>query len=83
MNYTVGIKILPRTEVLDSQGRAVEKTLSHHGFKSLSACRVGKYVTLDVTSASEAEALAEAKKVAEFVLYNPLIEAFEMEIVKS
>ena len=83
MDFLVGIKILPRTEVLDSQGRAVEKTLSHHGFDSLKACRVGKYVTLQVQSENEDQALKDAEKIAEFVLYNPLIENFEMEIVKS
>ncbi|NQZ01242.1 MAG: phosphoribosylformylglycinamidine synthase subunit PurS [Bdellovibrionales bacterium] len=82
MEYVVGVKILPRTEVLDSQGRAVEKTLSHHGFENLSGCRVGKYVTLNIKADNEDSALKEAEKVSEFVLYNPLIESFEMEIVK-
>lgn len=82
MEYVVGVKILPRTEVLDSQGRAVEKTLSHHGFEKLEACKVGKYVTLTLSAESEGAALAEAEKISEFVLYNPLIENFQMEIVK-
>ena len=29
----IGIKIMPRLEVLDTQGRAVEKTLEQHGRK--------------------------------------------------
>lgn len=76
----VGVKILPRTEVLDSQGRAVEKTLEHHG-KTLNACRVGKYVQLDVDADSKEQALEKAKEIAEFVLYNPLIESYELEIL--
>jgi phosphoribosylformylglycinamidine synthase PurS subunit len=82
MEYVVGVKILPRNEVLDSQGRAVEKTLSHHGFEKLKNCRVGKYVTLSIQADNEDQALKEAEKVSEFVLYNPLIENFQMEIVK-
>lgn len=76
----VGVKILPRTEVLDSQGRAVEKTLEHHG-KTLNACRVGKYVQLDVDANSKDEALDKAREITEFVLYNPLIESYELEIL--
>lgn len=76
----VGVKILPRTEVLDSQGRAVEKTLEHHG-KTLNSCRVGKYIQLDVDATSKDDALAKAKEIAEFVLYNPLIESYELEIL--
>jgi phosphoribosylformylglycinamidine synthase PurS subunit len=78
----VGVKILPRTEVLDSQGRAVEKTLSHHG-KKLNGVRVGKYVQLEVPAETPEQALAQAKEIAEFVLYNPLIESYELEILKS
>lgn len=78
----VGVKILPRTEVLDSQGRAVEKTLSHHG-KTLNSVRVGKYIQLDVPAESKEQALQKAKEIAEFVLYNPLIESYELEILNS
>ncbi|MCB0364559.1 MAG: phosphoribosylformylglycinamidine synthase subunit PurS [Bdellovibrionaceae bacterium] len=76
----IGVKILPRNEVLDSQGRAVEKTLSQHG-KTVDACRVGKYVQLDIEASNEEQALNKAREIAEFVLYNPLIETFELEVV--
>ena len=77
----VGVKVLPKPEVLDSQGRAVEKTLSHHQL-SVNQCTVGKYVVIDVEASSEDQALEQARKITEFVLYNPLVESFEMEIVK-
>ncbi len=76
----VGVKILPRTEVLDSQGRAVEKTLERSG-RLLNSCRVGKYIQLDVDAATKDEAFEKAKDIAEFVLYNPLIESYELEIL--
>lgn len=78
----VGVKILPRLEVLDTQGRAVEKTLEQHGRK-VDQARVGKYVELQVNEGSEEKALKKAHEIAEFVLYNPLIETFELEIVKA
>jgi phosphoribosylformylglycinamidine synthase PurS subunit len=77
----VGVKILPRSEVLDSQGRAVERTLKHHGQK-LHACRVGKYVQLDLPATTKAEALKAAQTMAEAVLYNPLIETYELECLE-
>lgn len=78
----IGVRVMPRKEVLDSQGRAVEGTLRSHDF-SLNSCRVGKYVVLELESKEEKTALAEAKKMAEFVLHNPLIETFELEVLKS
>jgi phosphoribosylformylglycinamidine synthase len=77
----IGVKILPKTEVLDTQGRAVEGTLKAHG-REIEHCRVGKYIQLDIAESDEAKALSRAKEIAEFVLYNPLIENFELEVVK-
>ncbi len=76
----VGVKILPKSEVLDTQGRAVEHTLKSHG-RAISQCRVGKYVQLDISETDATKALSKAKEIAEFVLYNPLIETYELEIV--
>ena len=78
----IGVKILPKNEVLDTQGRAVESTLKAHN-RAVAQCRVGKYVQLDVDGADEKAALAKAKEIAEFVLYNPLIETYELEVIKK
>ena len=77
----IGVKVLPRNEVLDSQGRAVERTLKHHG-KELEGCRVGKYIQLEIDETDEAKALSKAQDIAEFVLYNPLIENYELEVIR-
>ena len=78
----IGVKILPKNEVLDTQGRAVEQTLrSHH--KPVDQCRVGKYVQLEIAERDEAKAMAKAKEIAEFVLFNPLIETYELEVVQK
>lgn len=72
-----GVKVMPREVILDTQGRAVEQTLSAHGF-SLEKCRVGKFIEVEVPAATESEGFEAVKKMAEFVLYNPLIENFEI-----
>ncbi len=74
----IGVKVMPRKEVLDTQGRAVESTLRQNG-KQLNACQVGRYVVLDLPGEDEAKAMASAKDMAEFVLHNPLIETYELE----
>lgn len=74
----IGVKVMPRKEVLDTQGRAVENTLRHNG-QQINSCTVGRYVVLDLPQADQAEAMNEAKRMAEFVLHNPLIETFELE----
>lgn len=74
----IGVKILPKNEVLDSQGRAVENTLKDNG-KNVSSVRVGRYVVLDLPVSSKDEAIMKAKEISQFVLYNPLIETYEIE----
>ncbi len=76
----IAVKILPRDVLLDSQGRAVEDNLKSHHY-TLNSCRVGKYVVLDLPSANKEEALNEAKKMTEFLLINPLIESYELEVL--
>lgn len=75
----IALKVLPRQEVLDSQGRAVEKNLARENF-SAAKVRVGKYLELQFDLTEEA-ALDEAKKMAEWGLYNPLIETYQLEVV--
>jgi phosphoribosylformylglycinamidine (FGAM) synthase PurS component len=74
----IGVKVMPRNEVLDTQGRAVENTLRNNGSK-LNACQVGRYIVLDLPDGDEASAMKSAKDMAELVLYNPLLETFELE----
>lgn len=78
----IGVKVLPRPEVLDTQGRAVEQTFKEHG-QNISHCRVGKYIELEIEAGTKEEALKQAKEMADFVLYNPLIENFELEVLES
>lgn len=72
------VQVLPKPEVLDSQGRAVENLLIKEGFQ-LSSCRVGKYIELEVEDNDEKQALENLKKMSEYVLYNPLIEKIEIK----
>lgn len=76
----IGVKVMPRKEVLDTQGRAVERTLRTQG-KNLNHCRVGKYIELEIQETDKDKALAKATEICEYVLYNPLIETFELEVL--
>ena len=57
---------MPRKDVLDSQGRAVEHSISQMGMKILN-CTVGKYIVLDFQFNNADEAMKEARKIAEEV----------------
>lgn len=72
-----GIQVLPKKEVLDSQGRAVEDVFKREGF-DLKSCTVGKYIEIELDQIQEQEALKQIQKMSEYVLYNPLIETIQI-----
>ena len=76
----VGVKIMPLKEILDTQGRDVEKIFKPHG-KAIEQVRVGRFVELDLPTANKDEALKKAKEMADFVLCNPLIESYQLEVL--
>jgi phosphoribosylformylglycinamidine synthase len=77
----VGVKVMPREVILDTQGRAVEQILRQQKMH-VGQCRVGRFVELDFPTESTEAALSEAKVIAEKVLHNPLIETFELTLMK-
>jgi phosphoribosylformylglycinamidine synthase PurS subunit len=75
----IGIKIMPRDVILDSQGRAVEQSLTENGFSQLKSCRIGKFIELDLNATQDEAAKMVEKMLNEGGLYNPLIEKFEIQ----
>lgn len=77
MKSKFGIRIMPREVILDTQGRAVEQTLSLNHFPA-SKVRVGRFVEIEIEADSEQIAISKVEEMARFVLYNPLIETYEI-----
>lgn len=73
----IGVKIMPREVILDTQGRAIEQTLKLNGMPEAS-CRVGRFVELEFATNRE-QARQQAEEVARKLLANPLIETFELK----
>ncbi len=73
-----GVRIMPRSVLLDTQGRTVEKVLRDHSYE-LDSLRVGKYVEIELNEKEAGRAEEKIKAMTEFVLYNPLIETFVIE----
>ena len=80
MNFRAEAVITPREGVLDTQGKAVEKTLINLGFKGVSEVRVGRIVTMDMEAADEAAARKTAESICQDLLANDLIETYKIII---
>ncbi len=78
----IALKILPKKDILDVQGRAVQNILVQEKMK-VSNCFVGKYVILEFPKdTTEAEAMSLAHDSAKSVICNQLIETYELELIQ-
>lgn len=72
--------ITPREGVLDTQGKAVEKTLTHLGYKGLEEVRVGRIVTMRIEAENSGAAVESVKNMCQDLLANDLIETYKISV---
>jgi phosphoribosylformylglycinamidine synthase PurS subunit len=78
----VAIDVLLKHEILDPQGRAVERALPGLGYDGVSDVRVGKHLELDVDADGDELAAAVEKMCADF-LTNPVIESYRWRVITA
>lgn len=71
---TIVVDVMPKAELLDPQGKAVAGAFARLGVEEFSAVRIGKRFELTVDGEVTEEVLAEAKRVADEILSNSVIE---------
>jgi phosphoribosylformylglycinamidine synthase PurS subunit len=79
--FRFAVNVRPKPGILDPQGRAVEGSLGHLGIEGVTEVRVGRRVELTVSGADEAAARAVVAQLAGELLSNPLIEAYDIELI--
>ena len=76
----IAINVHLKKGVLDPQGKAVLHALNTLGFSDVENVRVGKQILVDIDTEDKEKALSEAKKMADELLANPVIENYEIEV---
>jgi phosphoribosylformylglycinamidine synthase len=71
---TIVVDVMPKAELLDPQGKAVAGALARIGETPFSGVRIGKRFELTVDGDVSDAVLAEAKRIADDVLSNAVIE---------
>lgn len=72
--------ITPREGVLDTQGKAVQKTLAHLGYNGIDEVRVGRIVTVRLEAKDSAAAADAVKEMCQDLLANDLIETYKTSV---
>jgi phosphoribosylformylglycinamidine synthase subunit PurS len=80
MKATVYVRL--KREVLDPQGRAVQKALGTLGIEGVADVRVGKLIEIDLAPgvARGPDLDQKLRKMCDELLANPVIEDYEVEL---
>lgn len=76
----VVVDVMPKPEILDPQGKAVQGALPRLGFSGVLDVRQGKRFEIEFDGDVTAERLEEVHRMAETLLSNPVIEDFAVTV---
>jgi len=74
------VYVMPKSGVLDPQGKAIGHALEGLGFTGIGEVRAGKVIELDLAETDPAKAKAQAEEMARRLLANTVIESFRVEL---
>jgi phosphoribosylformylglycinamidine synthase PurS subunit len=80
---TVFVRVFLKEGVLDPQGKAINEALHRLGYPQVTEVRAGKIFRLEMDAADPAAALGAARKLADQLLANPVIEDFTVELAPA
>jgi len=77
----VEVRVYPREGILDPQGKAIAAALVRLGHSSVEQVRAGKVFFLEIAGDDRAEAETEARRMAEELLANTVIEGYDVRVL--
>ena len=77
----VVVDVMPKPEILDPPGKAVQGALPRLGYDGVLDVRQGKRFELELDGEVTEERLAEVREMAETLLANPVIENFHVSVL--
>ena len=77
----IQIFIQNKVGVFDPEGKVIETGLKNLGHASVQHAAVGKVITLDVDTTDEETARADAAKMCDEFLVNPVLERYDITVL--
>lgn len=77
----VEVRVYPREGILDPQGKAIAAALVRLGHSSVEQVRAGKVFFLEIAGDDRAAAETEARRMAEELLANTVIEGYDVRVL--
>ena len=77
----VRVDVMLKNGVLDPQGKAIGHALGNLGFGGVGEVRQGKVIELELAETDASKATEAARKMAEKLLANLVIEDFKVSVI--
>jgi phosphoribosylformylglycinamidine synthase PurS subunit len=74
------VTVMPKSGVLDPQGKAIAHALETLGFAGVADVRAGKILEIELAETDPGKARAAAEEMARKLLANPVIESFRVAV---
>jgi len=78
--FLAEINIMPKKELLDPQGKAVESSFSNLALHGLQNVRIGKHISIEVVAEDKTTAATKIEKACSAFLANPVMESYKYTI---
>lgn len=82
MKFRAEIDIMPLDNLLDPQGKAVEKGMDNLGLNQITNVRVGRHIRLFVEAGSENEAKESVDTACKKLLANQIMESYSFTLTE-
>ena len=69
-----------KKEVLDPQGKVVNKTLKNMGYQNITNVRQGKYFEIEINESNKDKAKIVAEEICKKLLTNTVIEDYKINL---
>lgn len=79
----VVVDVMPKPEILDPQGKAVQGALPRLGFSGVTDVRQGKRFEITVDGEVTEAVLEQVRRMAETLLSNPVIENYTVRVEET
>ncbi|MGB0428832.1 MAG: phosphoribosylformylglycinamidine synthase subunit PurS [Bacteroidia bacterium] len=82
MKFQVAVDIMPLDELLDPQGKVVNRGLHNLGLNGIDNVRIGKHMNFSIESNSRDEAEKQVEDACKKLLANLIMEKYSFELTE-
>tara|TARA_Y100000739_G_scaffold214122_1_gene207648 strand:- start:163 stop:402 length:240 start_codon:yes stop_codon:yes gene_type:complete len=77
----VRVHIMPKTDLLDPQGEAINTALMNLGFSEVLNVRQGKVIDLEIAEGDKELAISRVNAMCKKLLANSIIENYNVDLI--